>query len=331
METGKSRQFAFVSFRERGDAHRALREKSGVILKKRRILISYGNLKFYSKSLPLSAEAAPKSNLLFDVKQDALKNLNDNEKYSVVVLQTPISCCTVYFGNIAPDVNWGDLEKLLVPYGKVLELTVYSERSYAFSRLDTHENAARAIIGLQGSIVKGKAIRTAWRDRTIRDKMVDQWVLPQASASQVQLRALASMGGHHGTCEDPSSMNPNAMPFSDPRTLPSQGSIAPMPYTPVAAPGQPIMYQPMPSIQLMASMPPMARMGYQSGMLYPQDYNMQYPHGHNIPYPQGRNTQNPPQAYDPGMYAMAQAYPNTMAAYGDDPANLEHSMSRMRV
>ena len=59
-----------------------------------------------------------------------------------------------------------DLIPLFSHYGYIVEIRMQADRGFAFVKLDTHENAASAIVNLAGQIACGRPIKCGWgKDR----------------------------------------------------------------------------------------------------------------------------------------------------------------------
>lgn len=59
-----------------------------------------------------------------------------------------------------------DLIPLFSHYGYIVEIRMQPERGFAFVKLDTHENAASAIVNLAGQVACGRPIKCGWgKDR----------------------------------------------------------------------------------------------------------------------------------------------------------------------
>jgi RNA recognition motif-containing protein len=82
--------------------------------------------------------------------------------YEVVVQQTPAYNTTVYVGNLVPYITQNDLAPLFQSFGYIVDIRLQADRGFAFLKLDTHENAAMAIVSLQGTPVQGRAIKCSW-------------------------------------------------------------------------------------------------------------------------------------------------------------------------
>ncbi|MCG6424082.1 hypothetical protein K6U16_13860, partial [Vibrio parahaemolyticus] len=74
--------------------------------------------------------------------------------YEIVVQQTPSYNTTVYVGNLVPYITQNDLVPLFQQFGYIVDIRLQADRGFAFIKLDTHENAAMAIVNLQGTPVQ---------------------------------------------------------------------------------------------------------------------------------------------------------------------------------
>jgi nucleolysin TIA-1/TIAR len=91
-------------------------------------------------------------------------NFMGGPSYEAVVRQTPMYNTTVHVGNLVPYCTQADLIPLFQSIGDVLEIRMQPEadRGFAFVKMDTHGNAAMAIVQLQGQIVHGRPIACRW-------------------------------------------------------------------------------------------------------------------------------------------------------------------------
>jgi len=87
--------------------------------------------------------------------------------YNTVFYQTSPSVTTVYIGNLGPEISETDLRSNFSQYGLIEEVKTYHDKGYGFVRFQSHEIAAKAIVGSHGSIINGRQIRCAWgKDKT---------------------------------------------------------------------------------------------------------------------------------------------------------------------
>lgn len=89
-------------------------------------------------------------------------------QYDVVVSQSPSYNTTIYVGNLVPYTTQADLIPLFQGFGYIVEIRMQADRGFAFVKLDTHENAAMAIVNLQGSPVHGRQLKCSWGKATVR-------------------------------------------------------------------------------------------------------------------------------------------------------------------
>ena len=82
--------------------------------------------------------------------------------YEQVVAQTPEYNSTVYVGNLIPYTTQADLIPLFQGYGYIVEIRMQADRGFAFVKLDTHQNAALAIVQLQNQLVHGRPVKCSW-------------------------------------------------------------------------------------------------------------------------------------------------------------------------
>ncbi|KAK9899721.1 hypothetical protein P389DRAFT_164788 [Cystobasidium minutum MCA 4210] len=115
--------------------------------------------------------------------------------YDVVVQQAPPSNSTVYVGNLSPSTQISDLVPLFQGFGYIVETRLQAEKGYAFIKLDTHQNAATAIVNMNGTSVNGRPIKCAWG----RDKLgSDTSIIASQANEMASMAAAAPYGGYAG-------------------------------------------------------------------------------------------------------------------------------------
>ncbi|KAL1762470.1 hypothetical protein FB107DRAFT_285424 [Schizophyllum commune] len=177
MNSGKSRGYGFLAFRDKTDAEQAIATMNGEWLGSRAIRVNWANQKTQGSlggggggggpvgspiggppamARPMGAGGAP-----------APMNLAGGPlSYEQVLTQTPAYNTTVYVGNLVPYCTQADLIPLFQTIGYLSEIRMQADRGFAFVKLDTHEHAAMAIVQLQGQMVHGRAIKCSWgKDR----------------------------------------------------------------------------------------------------------------------------------------------------------------------
>jgi len=168
MNSGKSRGYGFLAFRDKTDAEQAIATMNGEWLGSRAIRVNWANQKTQGAPAvggaptpvtaprPAGAGGAP-----------APINFQGGPvNYESVVQQTPAYNTTVYVGNLVPYCTQADLIPLFQSIGYLSEIRMQADRGFAFVKLDTHEHAAMAIVQLQGQMVHGRPIKCSWgKDR----------------------------------------------------------------------------------------------------------------------------------------------------------------------
>ena len=164
MNSGKSRGYGFLAFRDKTDAEQAIATMNGEWLGSRAIRVNWANQKTQGAppigvppSRPPAATLGVPSTISFS---------SGPVSYESVVQQTPAYNCTVYVGNLAQYTTQADLIPLFQSWGYLSEIRMQADRGFAFVKLDTHEHAAMAIVQLQGRMVHGRPIKCSWgKDR----------------------------------------------------------------------------------------------------------------------------------------------------------------------
>ncbi|KLO13956.1 hypothetical protein SCHPADRAFT_920868 [Schizopora paradoxa] len=157
MNSNKSRGYGFLAFRDKTDAEQAIATMNGEWLGSRAIRVNWANQKGNQHvARPVGgAGSAP-----------APSNLHFKQGYEDVVKQTADFNTTVYVGNVAPETSQNELIQLFMGFGYLHEIRFQPERGFAFVKLDTHENAAKAIVHLWGTNVRGRVLKFSWgKDR----------------------------------------------------------------------------------------------------------------------------------------------------------------------
>lgn len=179
MNSGKSRGYGFLAFRDKTDAEQAIATMNGEWLGSRAIRVNWANQKTQGgggggmpSASPMPTGTAP-----------APVNFQGGPlSYEQVVQQTPAYNSTVYVGNLVPYCTQADLIPLFQSIGYLSEIRMQADRGFAFVKLDTHEHAAMAIVQLQGQMVHGRPIKCSWgKDRA--DTGVVQPMSPATAAS----------------------------------------------------------------------------------------------------------------------------------------------------
>ncbi|KAM3581688.1 E3 ubiquitin-protein ligase pub1 [Umbelopsis sp. WA50703] len=144
QNSGKSRGFGFVSFEDRAEADKAINTMNGLVLGSKAIRCNWANQK--------------------NSRRDT--TVNHALSYEQILRQTHIAHTTIYVGNLPHYIKEHELAPFFQQFGYVLDIRLQGERGFAFVKLDTHINAAIAIVSLQGVNIAGRPARLSWgKDR----------------------------------------------------------------------------------------------------------------------------------------------------------------------
>jgi len=163
--SGKSRGYGFLSFRDKTDAEQAIATMNGEWLGSRAIRVNWANQKTQGGA-PGGMPMIGRPPGGFGGAPAPMNFGGGPLSYETVVQQTSPYNSTVYVGNLVPYCTQADLIPLFQSIGYVSEIRMQADRGFAFVKLDTHENAAMAIVQLQGQAVHGRPIKCSWgKDR----------------------------------------------------------------------------------------------------------------------------------------------------------------------
>ncbi|KAF7306697.1 hypothetical protein MIND_00461400 [Mycena indigotica] len=182
MNSGKSRGYGFLAFRDKTDAEQAIATMNGEWLGSRAIRVNWANQKTQGGGttgspmppMPAAAPARPAGTGMASpmgmgggAPAAAPMNFQGGPmSYEATLSQTPAYNSTVYVGNLVPYCTQADLIPLFQSIGYLSEIRMQADRGFAFVKLDTHEHAAQAIVQLQGQNVHGRPIKCSWgKDR----------------------------------------------------------------------------------------------------------------------------------------------------------------------
>ncbi|ORZ19704.1 hypothetical protein BCR42DRAFT_371416 [Absidia repens] len=144
--SGKSRGFGFAAYRDKTDAEQAIATMNGEWLGSRAIRCNWATQKGQTATPP----PQPGQQL----------------PYEIAVHQTPAYVTSVYVGNLTPETTQNDLLQPFQRFGFVQEIKLQADRGFAFVKMDTHENAANALVQLQNVNIQGRPAKLSWgKDR----------------------------------------------------------------------------------------------------------------------------------------------------------------------
>ena len=159
MNSGKSRGYGFVAFRDKTDAEQAIALMNGERLGSRVIRVTWANQKTQGDP-PSSSSGSPMRS--GGTAPARMNFLGGPLVYETVVRQTDQDNTTVHVGNLDPYCTQPDLIPLFQSIGYLSEIRMHADRGFAFVKLDTHEHAAMAIVELHGHMVHGRPIKCSW-------------------------------------------------------------------------------------------------------------------------------------------------------------------------
>ncbi|KII62433.1 Nucleolysin TIA-1 [Thelohanellus kitauei] len=141
-ETGHSKGFGFVVYRNQTDAEKAIERMNGNMLGARPIKVSWAT-RNKSGQMPTP--------------------LNYMEVYS----QAPESHTTVYVGGLPSGMDDLGCRLHFEQFGKLQDVNYFPDKRYAFVRFETHEGAATAIVRTNGQTLDGSTLKCWWsKDNT---------------------------------------------------------------------------------------------------------------------------------------------------------------------
>uniref|UniRef100_A0A914DQA8 RRM domain-containing protein n=1 Tax=Acrobeloides nanus TaxID=290746 RepID=A0A914DQA8_9BILA len=158
----KSRGYGFVTFPRKEDADRAIQEMNGQIIGKRAIRTNW-----------------------------AVRRPNDEEKkahtYEQIYNAATSDNTTVYLGNIVPSITEESIREAFEKHGKIKEIRLFGSQSYAFVIYETKEEAAKAILEMNGAELEGQTLKCSW------GRTNDNALQPATNALLAQLAGLTSL------------------------------------------------------------------------------------------------------------------------------------------
>ncbi|KAJ3227508.1 hypothetical protein HK099_001659, partial [Clydaea vesicula] len=166
--SGKSRGYGFVAFKERVEAEQALTTMNGEWIGSRPIRLNWANQKSNLTNLAVSGVSLGHMSMGQHSQPSFNLNTSGPLNYEVVVNQTSTFNTTVYVGNLPPTTTRKQ-------YGAIYELKLQSDRGYAFVKMDTHENAAMAIVSTNGLSINNRPVKCSWG----KDKGPENFFNPQ--------------------------------------------------------------------------------------------------------------------------------------------------------
>ncbi|KAN0060921.1 hypothetical protein ACQY0O_006655 [Thecaphora frezii] len=257
MNSGKSRGYGFVSFKDKADAEQSIATMNGEWLGSRTIRVNWANQKVQGayratggvmatgmgmgrnamvtinggagmtmNGMPTVIRMGPSVSMPGQTFVAAggggggtSLQLNQPLSYEQVLAATPPNVTTVYCGNLPPFATHNDLMALLSPFGFIVEVRMQTDRGYAFVKLDSHEHAANAIysLGLNGCTVHNRPAKVGWG----KERQETGSTTAVAATALMRNTTAAAIGQPSGPYN-----NSNNMVYTVPTATPAFGGYA---------------------------------------------------------------------------------------------------------
>ncbi|XP_044981235.1 oligouridylate-binding protein 1B-like [Hordeum vulgare subsp. vulgare] len=178
QQSGRSRGFGFVSFRNQQDAQTAINELNGKWLGNRQIRCNWATKGANAGEVKQSTDSKGMVELINGSSEAGKENANedgpeDNPQYT-----------TVYVGNLSHDIDSNDVHRFfhLLGAGSIEEVRVTRDKGFGFVRYSTHEEAAQAIQTGNGQLIGGRQIKCSWGSKPTPPGTASAPLPPPASA-----------------------------------------------------------------------------------------------------------------------------------------------------
>lgn len=172
QRSGRSRGFGFVSFRSQQEAENAISEMTGKWLGTRSIRCNWATKTNSSASADETNNGGHAVGMngsgdslsgLQSLGQDS-KSEDRPEGSAGDGPENNPQYTTVYVGNLAHEVNQGELHRWFhcMGAGVIEDVRVQKDKGFGFVRYRTHEEAALAIQAANGRVLCGKSVKCSW-------------------------------------------------------------------------------------------------------------------------------------------------------------------------
>ena len=161
MKTGRTRGYGFVAYRSQEGAVRAISEMDGEWLGSRQIRVNWAN----QKGQPSMAQSQAMAHAgvmpagIPTYSQAMIDPAKQQANYASVFNGAPMNVVTVYVGNLTPFTTNQDLHPLFSNFGNIVEIRYQQDRGYAFIKYSSHDEAATAILSLNGYVLNGRPLK----------------------------------------------------------------------------------------------------------------------------------------------------------------------------
>eukprot|EP00181_Compsopogon_caeruleus_P000041 CAMPEP_0184682866 /NCGR_PEP_ID=MMETSP0312-20130426/9058_1 /TAXON_ID=31354 /ORGANISM="Compsopogon coeruleus, Strain SAG 36.94" /LENGTH=358 /DNA_ID=CAMNT_0027134817 /DNA_START=45 /DNA_END=1121 /DNA_ORIENTATION=+ len=161
--------FGFVTYREKQDADDAIAGMNNTVLGMKALRVDWARAK-------VAGRPGDPGGRMGDGSTGGLARYD----YDTIVNQTPPMNVTVYIAGLPATIDEATLQATMAQYGEIDEVkipevakTSGNDRAYAFVKFRTHHEAAKAIVGTQGTEVMGRIVTAQWgRESNRRPRML---------------------------------------------------------------------------------------------------------------------------------------------------------------
>ncbi|XP_060205977.1 oligouridylate-binding protein 1B-like isoform X2 [Lycium barbarum] len=177
QQTGRSRGFGFVSFRNQQDAQSAINDLTGKWLGSRQIRCNWA-----TKSANSNDEQGSEAKSVVEL---ANGSADGKDPANIDAPENNPQYTTVYVGNLAPEATQLDLHChfYAIGAGVIEEVRVQRDKGFGFVRYSTHDEAALAIqMGNAQSILRGRQIKCSWGNKPTPPGTASNPLPPPAAA-----------------------------------------------------------------------------------------------------------------------------------------------------
>jgi RNA recognition motif-containing protein len=177
--TGISKGYGFVYFKDEGEKNRALNEMQGFYLSYRPIRLNLATKKGDTKQGPQHTAAAPLQGFASPPRPQQMKQDSPH------LGPADPNNTTVFVGGVDASITHDVLKVFFAPYGEVVNVKIPYGKGCAFVEFKDHNTAASVLGSLGNSAVIGTAqVRLSWGRPSANSRSSIQSIMPQASEGE---------------------------------------------------------------------------------------------------------------------------------------------------
>ncbi|PWN44534.1 RNA-binding domain-containing protein [Ceraceosorus guamensis] len=197
--SGKSRGYGFVTFHSRAEAEQAIAVMNGEVLGARPVRVNWATVKkpaSESAAKPQVPAPRPSHAIGLGMPPTAGAASGTPLSYQTVYNSAPLDNTTIYVGNLPPMTSAGDLVMIFSQFStiQVQDVRMQPDKGFAFVRLDTHENATRAIVLAAGHVLHNQRIKTGWGKDRLETNMRRAAIAARAAAASGMVQGTDAYG-----------------------------------------------------------------------------------------------------------------------------------------